>query len=251
MSTMSREELLEQIPAYVLGALAEDETAIIADFIAQDAEAQKAWSDFQQIADAIPLVAVARTPSPALRASLLDRIREEPNQPSTVTIAARPSRPQKWLLPVAACVLVLVGLAVALLLMQTDSTSPQDLYRQIAALEDAQRFEIAPGVDDNVRGDLIASSDGNRAVIRVERLPQIDAQQSFQLWLADADGSVSGGLFRFTDFETNYIALPLDTLERSLYDYERITFSIEPRTGSPLIDRASGPRMFLIAILPE
>ena len=94
---------------------------------------------------------------------------------------------------------------------------------------------------------LVASPDGDEAVIRVEQLPTLPGDQAFQLWLVDAAGTVtSGGVFnRQGDADATFIRVPL---EQPLDAYQRFGVSIEPAGGSPFPDRPTGPRVFSVQL---
>ncbi|MBI5667532.1 MAG: anti-sigma factor [Chloroflexi bacterium] len=92
----------------------------------------------------------------------------------------------------------------------------------------------------------MAGPDGREAVIRVENLPAIGSDQTFQLWLVDEAGARSGGLFRFANTQgENYIVVPLD---KPVSEYRAFGVSLEPAGGSPYADRPTGPRVFRVEV---
>jgi anti-sigma-K factor RskA len=142
----------------------------------------------------------------------------------------------------AALVLVLAGLLLAL----RPSDPGAALYDRLMTQQDAREIEIEPALQPTTSGELVTSADGREAVIRVKDLPHISADQTFQLWLVDADGARSGGLFRFDNpYEDNFIVVPL---EKPVTEYRAFGVSLEPAGGSPYPDKASGPRVFRVEV---
>jgi anti-sigma-K factor RskA len=106
------------------------------------------------------------------------------------------------------------------------------------------QFELEPGEgQDDTWGNLVASSEGDKAVICAWEMPDIAPDQTFQLWLIEPDGGIhSGGIFR-ADPDIAYIPVPLD---RPLNTYQAVGVSIEPAGGSA--DGPTGPRVFRVYI---
>ena len=155
-----------------------------------------------------------------------------------------------WL--AAAAVVALVVLGIALVWQSTQPAPKQTdsarLYAKIAAEQGAARYPIVPGEgQETVGGNLVVSSRGDQAVICVWRLPALEPDQIFQLWLLDVEGTLrSGGLFRASQAGgSTYITVPLD---RPISDFQRFGVSIEPVGGSPLVNRPSGPSVFRVLL---
>lgn len=251
MDTLSREQLLDLIPVYALDALTEDERSQVEALLAVDAEAQTRLREHQPIADLLPLSAPLQAPPSDLRDRLLTRLTADRAEPlaAPVSLPAAPRsltrRPRaRWLLPAAAA-LVLVILAVTWSLQNAAPPTPQALYESILAANGAQQIALVAHLNDQIRGDLAITPEGDRAVIRVEQLPPLAADQAFQLWLIDSGGSVSGGVYRLEGGGAHYISVPVS---KPVGDYLRFGVSLEPAGGSPLGDRPSGPRVFDVAV---
>jgi anti-sigma-K factor RskA len=245
---MDRNTLLDLIPAYALGALDTDENAHIEAFLAADAEARQILTDYQAVTEALVLATPAR-PAPAhLDDDLRRRVAAAPPLPDHEAIKVLPRRrPPVWL-PLGAAAAVLIIVAGLLLLRGPESQPPDpaQLYALIAAQPDALHIPITPALQPATSGELVASADGRQAVVRVENLPQINANQTFQLWLVDPKGAHSGGLLQFANMAgPNYILLPLD---KPISDYLAFGVSVEPQGGSPKADGPTGPRAFGISL---
>ncbi len=249
MDAVSRDELLGTIPAYALSALDPDEARALEAWLSTDPEAQALLDEYRALVGQLYVLAPAR-PAPAhLGADLRARLaaeREQRAKPASRAFVRRHAA-RLWL---AAAVLV-VAVAALLVLRPFDESrpAPEDpgqLYARIAAQTDAQRFALEASEDQPaLRGELIATSAGDRAVIRVERLPMLAANQTFQLWLLDREGTLrSGGIFAGGG-DATYIVVPL---ERPLLAYERFGVSVEPAGGSPYEDRPTGPPVFRVYV---
>jgi anti-sigma-K factor RskA len=250
MNTLSRDDLLALLPAYALGALDPDERAAVEAWLPTDAEARALLAHYQAVTDQLYVLAPAR-PAPAhLEADLRRRLAAERAPAARRRTDATPfwRRGRTWL-AAAALLIVLVGAAVLLQGLSGNGTPTPDagaLYATLAAQADARRFAIEVAEEQaNLRGELIVTASGDRAVLRVEQLPQLPADQTFQLWLLDVEGTLrSGGIFRAED-EVTHILIPL---ERPLTAYQRFGVSIEPAGGSPYPDRPTGPVVFRVYV---
>ncbi len=236
---MTRDELLDLIPAYALGALDPDERASVEALLQTDAEAQLLFADYEQVAEWMVLSTPARRAPTRLQDDLKRRLATSPQPP-----AARRIIPL-WTLAAAAAVFVVI-VGALLLTRPAAPTTPEQLFQQIAARPDALRIPIAAAEGIPASGELIASPDGTQAVIRVANLPTLTADQIYQLWLVDDSGVMSGGLLSFPDPQReNFIVLPIS---KPIQDYAGFGVSLEPAGGSPLPDGPSGPRMFGVSV---
>ncbi len=257
---MDRETVLELIPAYALGALDADERAAVEALLATDADARKLLAEYQTITDHLSLMTPARRAPAHLQGDLRSRLAAQRSTqrtapavpvsapPPPVTAITRPPRVQRlWLPLTAAAAIVLV--AAALLFLrggQAPANPGEQLFTQIVAQADARQIPITASENQVATGEMVLTADGTQAVIRVAQLPTITTEQTFQLWLIDANGARSGGLLQFANAQgTNYIVLPL---EKPVQEYAGFGVSIEPAGGSPNPDGPSGPRVFGVSI---
>lgn len=255
---MKREELLELIPAYALGALDDDERAAVEAWLPTDPEAQRLLEEYQEMIDWLPLAAPAQPAPSHLQADLRRRLadqregvagRQSDDKPRLTKLPPawpRPMLRRDWLPMVAGMAAALVLLVAALLLALRPNDPGAALYARLVEQPGAREIALLPDVEPAPTGELVASPDGREAVIRVENLPDIGSDQTFQLWLVDEAGARSGGLFRFANVEgENYIVLPL---EKPVTEYQAFGVSLEPAGGSPYADRPTGPRVFRVEV---
>lgn len=244
---MDRETLLDLIPAFALGALDDDDRAAVEALLATDDEARRLLAGYETISEALVLAAPARRAPAHLGADLRARLaaRRETPQPapalSVVPTSARRSALVRLWAPLAAVAAVLAVVAGVVLNRQPVSDGGAQLYAQLAAQAGVRRVPVTSDFDA-LNGDIVIAPDGTRAVIKVARLPAIESNQTFQLWLVDESGSADGGLLDFASTEgPNYIVVPL---AKPAGEYRAFGVSIEPAGGSPLGNKASGPRAF-------
>ena len=136
-------------------------------------------------------------------------------------------RPSIWLPLLAAAAIIAIVFGARALLNRDPA---ETLYNQIKAMPGYKTMPI-PGADGvTPAGEMIASPDGSQAVIRMTRLPALQSDRIFQLWLIDDSGAHSGGLFPFTQSDsTYYVVVPL---AKNVLDYKAFGVSVEPSGGS-------------------
>jgi len=246
---MTNEELMDLLPAYALGALAPDERQAVEQALPADLDAQALLAQYEASAASLAALAPLRPAPEHLQADLAARLADR--RQSLRRRATQPWRAPRVLLAAAALVIVIVGGVIAALLLSDDepqADGARALYAELAALDGALRYAVvARDLKPDVSGELVASPDGERAVIRVEGLPALSEEDVFQLWLVDGDGvRTSGGLFRQAeDDAATYIEVPL----AAPFDtYQRFGVSLEPVGGSPFPDKPTGPGVFSVPI---
>ena len=256
---MTREELLNLIPAYAIGALDDDERAEFEAWLQGDPEAQMILADYRAVADHLVVLAPLRAAPAHLHADLRQRLTasrgaEAARGPVEIAPIVRrrlSRRATGALLAVAALVVIVLGILLVQIMSreEPDSTpSAAELYDELARQSGSSQYAVVPGeVEDTVWGDLIVSSDGEQAVLRISSLPQIGSDKAFQLWLVDTSGTrTSGGLFQGNPaLDTVYIRVPID---RPIAAYQRFGVSLEPAGGSPYPDQPTGPRVFSVPL---
>lgn len=244
---MDRSELLDLIPAYALDALDPEEKLQVEMLLHTDAEAQKLLAEYQDITTNLILATPARRAPAHLEGDLRKRLAaSRPAQAAPVpapapvvveppvTILPTRRRTNIWLpLVAAAAVIAIVFGAVTLL----NRNPAERLYNQIIGMPDHLTLTVSSPDGTTPDGEIVATADGKQAVLKLTRLPALDSDRTFQLWLIDSNGAHSGGLFPFTDTNsTYYVIVPLT---KGVLDYNAIGVSVEPQGGSPSPDGPS------------
>lgn len=252
---MERHTLIDLIPAYALGALDPDERDAVEALLRADAEAQALLAEYRAVAGYIALLAPQRAP-PAhlagdLRARLAaDRVARPPDSRPGEDAAPRGGW-RLWMLAAAAALAVVIA---AVMLLDQDGTPeptpmpPATLYRQLLEQEGASRYAIVPDEgNEALTGELLVAARGDRAVLCMTSLPALGADQVFQLWMIDREGTrTSGGVFTADPAgESIYLHVPFSA---PVTAYQGLGVSIEPPGGSPYPDRPTGPRVFSVPL---
>jgi anti-sigma-K factor RskA len=269
---MTRDELLELIPLYVLGHLEQDELRQVEALLKTDIDAQQQLHEYQALHETFVLSTPLRQAPAHLQDDLRRRLgaaapssaaTQVTSKPTPAHIAAqqptritpRPTLPQETVPRRRAPLRALTGLAavlavtiVAIVLFRM-AQDPYRLYEQITSQAGFARVPITALEDFGVGGELVISADRRSAVLALSNLPAITDAQTLQVWLAQANPElvVSGGLFRpmpGADGHT-YLALPLD---RSVDEYLRFSVSLEAAGGSQFPDKPTGPRILVVTL---
>lgn len=227
---MDRSELLDLIPAYALEALEPDEKRQVEALLKTDAEAQQIFAEYQDISNNLILATPARKAPAHLQDDLRKRLaanRPAPTQ-AAPSVSSQTSRRRItiWvpLLAAAAILIIIFGVVSYL-----NRDKAKELYDQIVAMPDHKTMPIPEGAG-NPAGEMVASADGSEAVIRMTRMPALQSDRTFQLWLIDDSGAHSGGLFPFTQPDSNYYVIV--PLQKNIMDYKAFGVSVEPSGGS-------------------
>lgn len=226
---MDRNELLDLIPAYALEALDPDEKRQVEVLLKTDTEAQQILAEYQDITNHLILATPARVAPSHLQDDLRKRLAA--NRPIPAVIPSVPMRPVRrpmnvWLplLATAAIIAIVFG---AISYLNRDKA--KELYDQIVAMPDHLTMPI-PDKDGNPIGEMVASADGLQAVIRMTRMPTLQSDRAFQLWLIDDGGAHSGGVFGSKPPDSVYfVTVPL---KKNVLDYKAFGVSVEPAAGS-------------------
>lgn len=230
-----RQTLLDLIPAYALDVLDAGEKQDLERLLAHDEEARRLLSEYRQVGAVIALSAPWRQPPPELEAKLRRRFHRR--------------RLRRLLrVPLAAAAVMALSLFALWWLLPADSPAPeltaQQVYERLRTNPQGQRLAVVPLLAPEIEGDLVFLPDEKSAVLRLANMPPLAPDQTYQLWLVDADGPMSGGIFPLTA-ATAYIELPIT---KPVRDYVRFGMSLEPRRGSPLVNRPSGPGVLTVPL---
>ena len=227
---MDRSELLDLIPAYALEALEPDEKLQVEALLKTDTEAQQILAEYQDITTNLILATPARLAPSHLQDDLRKRLaaNRSVQVPMTPSVQSRPTRRRinVWLPLLAAAAIMAIVFGVISYLNRDPA---HNLYNEILAMPDHITMPI-PDTKGNPIGEMVASADGLKAVIRMTRMPSLQSDRTFQLWLIDDSGAHSGGLFPFTQPDSNYyVVVPL---QKNVMDYKAFGVSVEPAKGS-------------------
>jgi anti-sigma-K factor RskA len=240
-------ELQPQIAAYALGET--DAAADLLEHLAACPACQRALSAYVQVARMLPYDAPDIAPPPGLRARILTAVEE-----SAVAVAApKPlaqssggaqaaTRPRRWRwqlpsfrpaygLALAALVALLIWNIALQRQLNTQTAqltaSRANWQTMIVLLNDsAVRWYAVAG--DGATGHFWAAPQGKVGCLVVQGLPDVKADQVFQVWLVHNGEHASGGVFEAREGN----GWVLIRSNEPLSNYEFVGVTIEPRGGS-------------------
>jgi len=220
---MSLDHEGQALASYVVGALPPDERAAVEAHVASCAECQAELQSLHRVAHALAYAVPRRTPRPELRARVL-AIAGEQREGRTVPLSAEPSSFgwATWL-PLAAMLVLAVGLGVYAFQLQgriellesrldvavARAESAEQATAEVRAVADeAQSAMSVLAAPDLARIDLkgAATAPGASAralwsrqrgmVFTASDLPPIASGRIYQVWVVTASGPVSAGLLQ-------------------------------------------------------
>jgi anti-sigma factor RsiW len=221
VSATDHERYQEDVGAYVLGALADGETAAFERHLAQCHVCQDELQRLSTAADALPRSVEQFEPPPSLKAALMEQVyaEAEPGKVPRRSLAdrlglARGLRPQ-----------LAAGLAAALLALGvlagwgvSSLGGGDDATRSVVASVDSSRIGAA-------RATLEVPADG--AQLHVSGMPQPPANRIYQVWI-ERGGQIEPGPLFTVDRNGNGVA----AVPGELRDGTRVMVTREKRTGA-------------------
>lgn len=237
--------------AYALGALDHGELEALERHLEGCSSCQAQLGEYQQVADGLLHLTAVRMPGPALRARLAEVVaggrlpdaRESSERAGHDRAAGRFRWPQAaW----AGLGVVLVAVNLYLFAqLRTLSARTEELLSQQRANQTAlavmsyPNSRVANLEQDSLRGSFTYDDQIPLAVLNVWGLPLLPAEQSYQLWLIQDDGSrASGGLLSPTG-DSEFVSLVVWS-PVSFESVQGIGITVEPAGGS---SEPSGPRV--------
>lgn len=247
MSTLSRDEVREMLPAYALDALDADERQALEDGLARYPDLRAELAQLGGVAYGLGAGVPQRIPPAALKAQLLAQA-----APNTAPAPAPTPRPTWWqrfkdalsntsLAPkLATAALVLAALFVGLQAVMMAARPPGTVLPQTAqtVLANSTQSVQLNGTDKapGATATIHYRPEDKVAALQVTNLPPVSDAQSYQLWLVNDEGfRWSGAVFNTGPAGDSLVlvncAQPMETIAR-------FGVSIEPAGGS---DSPTGP----------
>lgn len=241
----------EDLPAYSLGALDADELAAFEAHLESCEDCKAELAGYRNIAAGLLLALPPRTPPPRLRRNLTTRLPSASRRIPGLIPLFNSRFPLGQVLN-AAIVLVLVGLNVFSALQVRELRQEQAALAERLSAEQAaigmlaypntQIHMIVPDVE-NLTGSVLVDKDKPMAVLFLWNLPRLDAAQSYQIWLINAQGDrISSGFILPAegDYTTAMIQATLP-----LGEFIAIGVTIEPAGGS---EQPTGERLLVVEL---
>ncbi len=247
---VTREQMLESVALYALGVLPREESALVAAFIANDAEARREYLHARAASDALAHVAdepVDSATSARMRERLMARVRADAASPAIARVRPRAAYP---------AMLWATGFAAAAAIVFAVVTVAQDLtLRGTLALEDRRIATLQSRIAQSDRAavenertltrtltDLLASDArrypvppgtvvvrGDRIYFALSKLPPPPKGHVYQAWTAARASKVMVPSVTFTPNGDGVavVRLPVDAARVGT-----VAVSVEPDGGS-------------------
>lgn len=185
--------LHDQLAAYALDALDEDERSAFEAHLAECDDCRAELEDFRRTATLLAYGSEGPSPPESLRERVLEEAKRE--RPAQSVVVLRPRRALRLTaVAAAAAAAIALGLGIwaATLASSLDAerNARADDARAAAILADADSSRIALGE----RGQLVRGPDG-QSVMVVRDLAPAPAGKTYEAWVIDAGGPVKAGLF--------------------------------------------------------
>jgi len=250
MSDESRHPYRDNLAAYALGTLDVDEIPALESHLQNCQECQAELADYQSVTDGLLQAVPLQSPSPRLRQNLAAKLPSHRTRTSGL-LAGSFGRFSLGQLAAVVVVVILLGLnifsSVQIRNLQRGQTalaerlSADQTALAMLAYPSTQSLAVHPDVQ-NLAGSMLVDRDKRVAVLVLWNLPPLDAGQTYQAWLIDADGKrTSGGLFTSVDGASYTTATIRSSIPMG--QYEGVGVTVEPSGGSA---GPTGPRVLAV-----
>lgn len=179
------DEVLPLIPAYAIGAADADESALVEAALPHCPDAQAELAAFHALADELRAGVPQIEPPAALKTRLI-AVTARPQELSQTPLKVTPRLHPAWLALAAAVVLLVVSNVYWL----TRPTQPALLLTQ-----DITWTRLENNNDGNAWALMMWNPQGEGAVLCAYNFPELEPGQTYQLWLRNEQGGISGGTF--------------------------------------------------------
>jgi anti-sigma-K factor RskA len=229
----------DNLAAHALGALDAGELRALESHLADCQKCQSELADYQSVASSLLQSIPPQTPPARLRSALIDRLPS--HQPQTSKLLANIfERFPLGQVASAVAMLMLLGLNIFSSLQIRDLRQEQTALAErlsqdqtaiaMLAYPSTQALPVRADVE-NLAGSMLVDKDKRVAVLVLWNLPQVEAGQTYQVWLIDSEGGrTSGGLFKPLEnqgYTTATIWSP-----KPLEQYVAVGVTVEPEGGS-------------------
>jgi anti-sigma-K factor RskA len=230
----NKEHVIELLPAYALGALDGREAEQVQSHLLTCSACQDELRELEEITNDLSLAVAEVDPPPSLRQELMARI--EPPQTKTETIPDHSYWQQLVAMfqqnkAFAYSQLALLSLVLILL------ASTILLWRQVSELSSGPEpghlsaiHLSGTGIIPDAEGYLTISGDGLSGAIVLDKVPQLEEDERYQLWLVQDGERTSAALIEVDELQYGggRVRAP-----EPLFNYDLAEVTIETAEGSP------------------
>ena len=234
---------IEDIPAYVLGALDAKDISALETHLTTCASCRTVLAEYRSLSASLLMTILPKQPSAALRKRLQSRL---PSAQKNVHPHFSWSFSQ--LAMGMAIVLLLMLNTYSILQMQSVQRQQTQLARQLQTSQTVLAMLSYPGTQTisinagAVTGTLLLDKDRNVATLVLWNMPPLTEKQSYQMWLIDSQGDrTSAGIFR-PENEQRFTSASI-TSQVNMSNFVGLGVTVEPAGGS---DHPTGTRIFKV-----
>lgn len=227
----------ENLAAYALGALDENESRRLEEHLETCSACQAELAEYTAVSNGLLSALPPQEPRPGLRKQLEAHLPDNRKASGTGAFWSWP-RISFGQAGIAVAFVFLLGLNLySALQMRRLQGQQAELTQHIYADQSAIAMLAYPGTQkisiyEGVAGSLLLNAETNTAVLFTWDLPELPEDQTYQIWLIDSQGNrVSGGLFE-ASLENEYTTVQV-AASSPLDDFVGLGVTIEPWGGSP------------------
>ncbi len=230
--TTPSDNVMELLTAYALDALEPEETIQVIQLLQEQPELRHTLADLRAAADALPYALPEAAPPPELRQRTLDHALGRSSKAASPVVADTSYRLRRWVMALAVVTLIaLVAAGIAwqqLAAARAEITSLRQQQQQLAETV-AQSVALVELHGDNGHGSVVRTPNGS--LVLAARLPQLQQDRVYQLWLIQGqENPVSGGTFTVDAQGNALVSLPPGA---PLLSADTFAVTNEPAGGSP------------------
>jgi len=226
----------ENLAAYALGTLDENEARLLEEHLENCMECQTELTDYMAVSNGLLAALPSQEPLPGLRKKLEARLPDNKKTSKTAWFWSLP-RISFGQAAIAVAFVVLLGLNLySALQMRRFQQQQAQLVQRLDAEQSTIAMLAYPGTqklsfNEGVAGSLLINAETNTAVLVTWELPELSDDKTYQIWLIDAQGNrTSGGLFTTTP-EQEYTSIQV-VVSSPLKDFVGLGVTVEPWGGS-------------------
>jgi anti-sigma-K factor RskA len=246
MSTLSRDEVKDMLPAYALGALDADERRAVENGLTRYPDLRAELASLASVAHGLSASVPQRAPPAALKAQLLAQAQAQAQAQAAAQPASTPTLTwwQRFIdalsnssltpkLAVAALLLSAAFVVVQVLMQLPQGMAQLTAQRQLQTIAATGSETVQLNGTQNAPGAVATirfNPDDKVGALNVNNLARLPADQSYQLWLVNAEGKRwSGAVFNTAQSGDSLVLVKCPTPMGTIV---RFGVSIEPAGGS-------------------